>query len=160
MDFEGIDLYLLAKTVHILSSTILFGTGLGIAFFMLRSYFSVKIEEKAYAAQNTVVADYIFTLPAVIIQPISGALLVHLGGFAWTDYWLLATYAIYVLVGCCWIPVIWLQIQLKQMAIHARETKTALPERYNKLFQIWFLLGWPAFIGLLIIFYLMVAKPI
>ncbi len=112
-------LYLIVKTLHILSATVLFGTGAGIAFFMFRSVFTDDIHQKLYATRNTVLADYLFTLPAVIIQPITGAWLVWFVGFNWTDTWLLVTYVLYLLAGICWLPVVWVQIQLKQMALCA-----------------------------------------
>lgn len=153
------DLYLLIKTLHILSSTILFGTGIGIAFFMLRSYFTDNIHEKFYAARNTVLADYFFTFPAVILQPLTGIALIHMGGYGWHDLWLNLTYGIYVIAGLCWLPVVWIQIQLKNMISNSIKQNVALPARYNQLFKIWFLLGWPAFTGLVAIFFLMVIKP-
>ncbi len=152
--------YFIIKTIHILSSTILFGTGIGIAFFMFRSYFTDDIDEKLYAARNTVLADYLFTFPAVVIQPISGAWLVWQGGYYWMDYWLFVTYMIYIFAGICWLPVVWIQIQLKNMLIQSIDDHAELPARYNKLFKIWFLLGWPAFISLVVVFFLMVFKPI
>jgi uncharacterized membrane protein len=154
------DFYLTIKTLHILSSTILFGTGIGIAFFMVRSYFTDSLQEKLYASRNTVLADYLFTLPAVIVQPLSGAWLVWQGGHDWMDLWLSATYAIYLIAGLCWLPVVWIQIQLKTILIECVKTGEELPERYYKLFKIWFLLGWPAFIGLVVVFFLMVMKPV
>ncbi|PCJ96600.1 MAG: hypothetical protein COA45_10845 [Zetaproteobacteria bacterium] len=154
------DVYLIVKTLHILSSTILFGTGIGIAFFMLRSCFTNDIHEKLYAARNTVLADYIFTFPAVIMQPVTGAWLVWQGGYDWMDLWLVITYAIYMIAGLCWLPVVWIQIQLKRMLIHSVESGEELPLRYNQLFKIWFLMGWPAFIGLVVVFFLMVMKPV
>tara|TARA_A200000113_G_scaffold219899_1_gene229235 strand:+ start:295 stop:762 length:468 start_codon:yes stop_codon:yes gene_type:complete len=154
------NLYLIIKTIHILSSTILFGTGIGIAFFMFRSMFTDNMHEKFYAARNTVLADYLFTFPAVIIQPLSGVALIHMVGYDWTDFWLMATYVIYIIAGLCWLPVVWMQIQLKKMVAEALENGKDLPARYHKLFKIWFLLGWPAFVGLIIVFYLMVAKPV
>lgn len=154
------DLYIEIKTLHIISSTILFGTGIGIAYFMLRSWFTNNIQEKLYSARNTVIADYLFTFPAAIIQPISGIALIHMAGFDWTAFWLMATYAIYIIAGLCWLPVVWIQIQLKNICIEASESGSELPERYNKLFKIWFFLGWPAFLGLVAVFYLMVAKPV
>jgi uncharacterized membrane protein len=157
---ETADLYTIVKTLHVVSSTILFGTGLGIAFFMFRSYFTDNIHEKFYAAKNTVLADYCFTLPAVIVQPLTGIALIRLAGYQWNDLWLTATYLIYFAAGLCWIPVVWIQIQLKTMILESMNQNTKLPERYNKLFKIWFLLGWPAFIGLVVVFYLMVAKPV
>lgn len=154
------DLYFVVKTLHIMSATILFGTGVGIAFFMLRSHFTDNIQEKFYVAHNTVLADYLFTLPAVIIQPATGFWLVWQGGYGWMDAWLAWTYVIYIIAGLCWLPVVWIQIQLKNMAKHAVEIGQALPERYHTFFKIWFLLGWPAFIGLVIVFFLMVMKPV
>ncbi len=154
------DIYLIIKTLHILSATILFGTGIGIAFFMLRSYFTNNIHEKLYAARGTVLADYIFTLPAVIVQPLTGLWLVWQGGYGWMDLWLVITYAIYIIAGLCWLPVVWIQIQLKNMLAVAAENGTDLPPRYHSLFKIWFILGWPAFIGLVVVFFLMVFKPI
>lgn len=154
------DLYTAIKLLHILSSTILFGTGIGIAFFMLRSAFTKNIHEKFFAARNTVVADYYFTLPAVIVQPLSGIALIYLGGFQWDDFWLRATYAIYLIAGLCWIPVVWIQIQLKNMIAESIERQSELPPRYHRLFKVWFTLGWPAFIGLVVVFYLMVTKPV
>jgi uncharacterized membrane protein len=153
------DLYFIIRTLHIISSTILFGTGIGIAFFMFRSYFTDNIHEKLYAARNTVLADYYFTLPAVILQPATGFWLVWQGGFYWMDFWLMATYGIYILSGLCWLPVVWIQIQLKNMLVQAVESGAPLPPRYNHLFKIWFMLGWPAFIGLVIVFFLMAFKP-
>lgn len=153
------DLYLLIKTLHILSSTILFGTGIGIAFFMLRSYFTDNIHEKFYAARNTVLADYFFTFPAVVVQPLTGIALIHMGGYGWHDLWLNLTYVIYVIAGLCWLPVVWIQIQLKNMISDSIKHGVDLPARYNQLFKIWFLLGWPAFTGLVAIFFLMVIKP-
>lgn len=154
------DLYAVIKTPHILSSTLLFGTGIGIAFFMFRSLFTNNIHEKFYAARNTVLADYLFTLPAVFIQPISGIALVRMSGFYWDSTWLVATYVIYVITGLCWLPVVWIQIQLKNMCKAAVEDRTELPERYYSLFKLWFVLGWPALGGFIVIFYLMVAKPV
>lgn len=154
------DLYLVVKTIHIISSTILFGTGIGIAFFMFRSYFTNNLGEKLYAARNTVLADYCFTLPAVIIQPLSGIALIYMVGYDWTDLWLMLTYGIYVIAGICWLPVVWIQIQLKCIVAQCIDNNEKLPPRYHTLFKLWFLLGWPAFIGLVVVFYLMVAKPV
>lgn len=153
-------IYFFIKTLHILSATILFGTGIGTAFFFLRSHFTDNIQEKFYAARNTVLADYLFTFPAVIIQPLTGFWLIGLVGYDWTDAWLAWTYVIYIIVGACWLPVVWIQIQLKKMLAESIATNEPLPERYHRLFRLWFILGWPAFIGLVIVFFLMVAKPV
>ena len=152
--------YFIIKVLHIISATILFGTGIGIAFFMFRSLFTDNMHEKYFAAKNTVLADYFFTLPAVILQPATGFYLVLEGGFNWSDYWLVATYTLYAIAGLCWLPVVWLQIQLKRMIQTALHTNSSLPPAYYRYFRIWFILGWPAFGGLVYIFYLMVVKPV
>jgi uncharacterized membrane protein len=154
------DLYLVVKTIHIVSATILFGTGLGTAFFMLRSWHAPDLSEKFFGARTTVLADYLFTAPAAVVQLLTGIWLVQPGGYGWTQTWLLATFALYIVAGLCWLPVVWIQIQLRRMISHSLLTGNALPPRYDRLFRIWFLLGWPAFIGLLIVFFLMVMKPV
>ncbi len=153
------DPYFIIKVIHIISSTVLFGTGLGTAFFMFMSRFSNNLQEKFYAARTTVLADYLFTAPAVILQPLSGAWLIWKGGYDPAATWLMWTYALYVLAGLCWLPVVWIQIRLKQLLKTSIDTGAPLPESYHRLFHIWFLLGWPAFISLVVIFFLMVMKP-
>jgi len=154
------DLYSFIKTIHIITSTILFGTGMGIAFFMLRSCFTENLQEKFYAIRTTVLADYLFTAPAVIIQPLSGFWLVWKGGYDMTALWLMMTYGLYAVAGMCWLPVVWIQIRLKNMLAQSLEQGTPLPENYNQLFKMWFVLGWPAFASLVVIFFLMVVKPV
>lgn len=153
------DVYLVIKTIHILSAAILFGTGIGIAFFMLRSRSIENLSEKHFSTHNTVVADVLFTLPAVIVQPLSGAWLVWQSGYLWSDLWIVLSMVMYVFLGLCWLPVVWIQIQLNSMVIMAQKNNTPLPERYEKLFSLWLMLGWPAFISLIAIFFLMVFKP-
>ncbi len=155
-----IDIYQIIRTLHILSSTILFGTGIAIAFFMYRTHFTNNLSEKLYVAKGTVLADYLFTLPAVIIQPATGIWLIYQGGSSWTDLWLVITYALYFVAGVCWLPVVWIQIELKKILIECVTYNMELPERYYILFKIWFILGWPAFIGLVVIYFLMVLKPV
>lgn len=156
----SMNIYLIVKTVHIISSTVLFGTGVGIAFFMFRSYFTDNLQEKLYAAKGTVIADYVFTLPAVITQFTTGVWLVWKSGYHWAEFWLTATYAIFILAGFCWLPVIWIQVRLRNILLECVENQTIIPDQYVKLFRLWFLLGWPAFIGLIVVFFMMVMKPI
>ena len=151
--------YFLIKTLHIVSATILFGTELGIAFFMFRSWFTDDLREKHFALRTTVLADYLFTAPAAVLQPLTGAWLIWGGGFAWTDGWLLATYVLYAIAAACWLPVVWIQIRLKQMVTTSIDTDAPLPREYQRLFRWWFTLGWPAFLGLVAVFFLMVIKP-
>jgi uncharacterized membrane protein len=153
------DIYLLVKTLHIISAAILFGTGIGIANFMFFGHRGGIPAEQAFSARMTVKADFLFTLPAVIIQPLSGAWLVCQGGFEWNDYWLVVTYALYILAGLCWIPVVAIQIRMKAM-LEARARGEAFSDAaYDRLFAYWFALGWPALGALVIVFWLMVAKP-
>src|SRR5579862_3097439 len=103
------NMYLVVKVLHVISATILFGTGFGIAFFMFRSHFTDDLQQKLYAVRTTVLADYLFTAPAAFVQPLTGLWLVWKGGFEWLDTWLVATYAIYILAALCWLPVVWIQ---------------------------------------------------
>lgn len=146
------------KLIHILSSTILFGTGIGTAFFMLQAYRSKNIDAITIVSKYVILADYIFTTPAVIIQPLTGYLLMLQLGHSFSEQWLKWTIVFYILIGSCWLPVVWLQIKLHAMALHAKNTNTELPRKFHDYFQSWFILGWPAFIMVIIIFYLMVFK--
>ena len=152
--------YLLVKTVHIISSTVLFGTGIGIAFFFLMGTRSGDPAAAWFAARTTAVADMIFTLTAGLVQPISGLALVHLTGVDPFAPWLAATYAIYAIALACWLPVVRLQLQIRD-AYRARLDGATIDEALlARRIRTWFVLGWPAFVGLVIVFWLMVAKPI
>lgn len=153
------DLYFFVKTLHIISATIVFGTGIGIANFMLFGHRSGLMRERAFAARMTVKADFLFTLPSVIVQPATGAWLIWQGGFRWDDRWLVLTYGLYGLAGLCWIPVVLVQLRMKAM-LEAQLRGEPFDEFvYNRLFRLWFALGWPAFGSLLVVFWLMVTKP-
>ncbi|SNS67690.1 MULTISPECIES: DUF2269 domain-containing protein [unclassified Azospirillum] len=153
------DDYVLLKYVHILSSTLLFGTGLGTAFHGWMANRSGNLSAAAVVNRNVVWADWLFTTPAVIVQPITGVWLALLAGYRMDSGWLLMAILLYLLVGGCWLPVVWLQIRMRHMAEAALAAGTGLPPLYHRYAALWFALGWPAFIGVLAIFYLMVAKP-
>jgi len=153
------DLYFLIKTIHIISATILFGTGLGIAFFMFRGWYAEDPREKLFAIRTTVLADYVFTAPAAVVQPATGVWLIWTGGFSWADHWLVVTYVLYVIAALCWLPVVWIQIRLKQIVAACLSSHAPLPAEYHRLYRLWFILGWPAFVGLIAVFFLMVVKP-
>lgn len=153
------ELYFIVKTLHVLSATVLFGTGAGVALFMLRGQLSGVPAARQFTASTTVQADLLFTLPAVIVQPLSGAWLVWHGGFDWTDRWLVMTYALYLLAGACWLPVVAIQIRIKRMLDAEAAGERLDAAAYSRLLRWWFALGWPAFGGLIMVFYLMVAKP-
>ncbi|MGH6770767.1 MAG: DUF2269 family protein [Xanthobacteraceae bacterium] len=147
------------KLIHIVGAAVLFGTGLGIAFFMWMAHRSGDAAVVAGTARTVVIADGLFTASAVIVQPVSGALLAWMIGYSPWESWIVTSLALYVLVGLCWLPVVWIQVNLRDLATAAVENKTALPPRYYRLFRLWFLLGWPAFIGVIAIFALMIWKP-
>jgi uncharacterized membrane protein len=151
--------YLLLKLVHIISSTILFGTGLGSAFYFWRAHRQADLQARYFAVRNVVMADWMFTTPAVIIQPITGFALMHFLYLGLTTHWIMLTLLLYVFTGACWIPVVWLQIQMKKLLEEALSNNGTLPFSYNRYYNYWFYLGWPAFTSVIVIFYLMVFKP-
>jgi uncharacterized membrane protein len=151
--------YLLLKWVHVISSTVLLGTGAGIAFFMWHAHRTRDVRVIAAVAAGVVRADFIFTATAVVVQPLSGLALIHRLGLPLSLPWIHWSLALYVLVGCCWLPVVWLQVRMRNLARIALESGTALPGSYHRCFRYWFALGWPAFAGVLAIFWLMVTKP-
>lgn len=155
-----IDPYLTAKWVHILSSTILFGTGLGTALHLWLTHLSRNVAAIAVATRNTVRADWAFTLPSVIVQPLSGAILIELTGYDWYEGWLLLTLVLYGLAGACWLVVLKLQLRMRDLAAAAQQAGEDLPEEYFRCARIWFALGWPAFIAVIVIFWLMVNRPV
>ena len=153
------DLVLLLKLVHVLGAAVLFGTGAGIAFFMLMAHRTRDAATIAATARVVVIADAIFTAGAVILQPISGTALAWTIGYPLSASWIVASLALYVLVGLCWLPVVWIQIQLRDLARASAGQGKPLPPRYFSLFRVWFWLGWPAFLGMVAIFALMLWKP-
>lgn len=151
--------YLVIKWLHILSSVLLAGTGFGTAFYLFFANRSGSVAAQAVVARLVVKADLWFTTPAVIIQPLSGLWLVTMAGWPLTAPWLVLSIALYLLAGACWLPVVWLQLRLARMAQHAVDTQQPLPARYWRYARIWEALGYPAFIAVVIVFYLMVNKP-
>lgn len=151
--------YLLLKWLHILSSTLLFGTGLGTAFYMWQAHRSGDVAFLARVAQSVVVADWVFTTPAVIVQPLTGVAMALLAGFPLNSSWLLLSLLLYVLIGACWLPVVWLQIRVRDMAVQAEEQGLPLDPQVHRYLRFWYALGWPAFLGVMVIFALMVFKP-
>lgn len=151
--------YLLVKWVHIISSTILFGTGIGSAFYMFMANRRGQVSDVYFATRHVVFADWIFTTPAIIIQLISGLWLVELAGYAYTDNWIIWALILYVFSGVCWLPVVWIQLKMRDYAKAANEENSELTDVYWKLDKWWISLGSLAFPAVIIIFYLMVFKP-
>lgn len=151
--------YLIVKWLHILSSTLLFGTGLGSAFYMFFASLSRDARVIAVVVRYVVIADWAFTTPTIVIQPITGFYLVHLAGFPVESAWITWTVALYLLAGACWLPVVWMQIKMRNMAQLAAENDRPLPDLYWTYLRRWVALGIIAFLALVVVFYLMVAKP-
>lgn len=143
----------IVRLVHIVSASILFGTGLGIAFFMLRAHLSGNEEAMAVTTSNVVLADWIFTAPAVIVQAITGLWLTYKLSLPMDSLWFVLVISLFVLVGLCWIPVVRIQIRIRNIiAIGGRS------DEYQGLMKLWVSLGVPAFLGVLALYFLMVSK--
>ena len=145
--------------VHVLSGAVLFGTGLGIAFFMVWAHRTRDAATIAAVSRIVVVADFLFTATAVVVQPLTGAALALALGWSLTEPWLLATYALYVFIGACWLPVVAIQIRMARLAREAAAAGLALPDAYHRLYRVWFTLGWPAFAAVIAIYALMLIRP-
>lgn len=152
-------LYLLLKLLHIIGATVLFGTGAGIAFFMLMAHRTGDPRLIAHTAGVVVVADTVFTATAVVLQPATGAALAHLTGMSLTQGWIALSLALYGVTGAFWLPVVWMQVRMRNLAQVAAANGTALPPSYHRLWRLWFAFGFPAFGAVLAILWLMTAKP-
>jgi uncharacterized membrane protein len=144
---------------HVIGASVLLGTGAGIAFFMLLAHRTGNPAHIAHVTGTVVIADTIFTATAAILQPITGAWLAYEIGWPLMSGWVLLSLILYVVVGLFWLPVVWIQIQLRDLAREAAAAGTPLPHRYHRLFRIWFACGFPAFISVLAILWLMLNKP-
>ena len=153
------DLYILIKVAHVIGAAVLLGTGAGIAFFMLMAHRTRDPALIAHTAGIVVLADAVFTATAVIAQPITGAALAYIVGYPILSGWIGLSLVLYVVTGLCWLPVVWIQLKLRDLAAAAAREGTHLPHRYFRLFRVWFVLGFPAFAAVLAIVWLMIAKP-
>jgi len=152
--------YVVVKWLHILSSTLLFGTGIGSAWYMLFANVSRDVRAIAVVGKYVVIADWLFTATTAVIQPATGFYMAHLAGYPLTSKWIMWSVILYVLAGACWLPVVWLQIRLRDIAAAAARDGTALPPLYWTYFKTWVGLGVPAFIAFVFIFWFMVVKPV
>ncbi len=151
--------YLFLKTLHILSSVILVGTGFGSAFYLFCANRSKSVPAQAVVARIVVLADWIFTTPAAIVQPVTGLLMLSMAGWSLTTPWVMWSIILYLFAGACWLPVVWLQIRMKGMADLAVREGMALPAQYWQYARWWEGLGYPAFTAMLVVYFLMVNKP-
>jgi len=153
-------LYLLLKTLHILSSTLLFGTGLGSVYCALRAWRSGELPVIATTFRHLVTAAWLLIATNAVFQPLSGLALAKLAGWPLNHLWLLWSTGLFVFAGLCWLPVLWLQMRVRDLASQALRDGTPLPAQAQRYMRIWFVLGWPAFLAFIAIFWLMVAKPL
>jgi len=147
------------KYLHVIGAVVILGTGTGIAFFMLMAHLS---EDAAFIGRTgsvVVLADKLFTATAVVVQPVTGYLLMRESGFPFSEGWIVASLVLYAVAGAFWLPVVWIQAQMRDLALQAAAAGAPLPDRYQRLFRIWFLFGFPGFGAVMLILWLMIAKP-
>ena len=151
--------YFVLKFLHVIGSTVLLGTGAGIAFFMLAAHLSGNPATIAGTARIVVRADFLFTATAVIVQPVTGVLLAQNIGYSLLDGWIAWSIVLYFFTGAFWLPVVWMQMRMRDLAAAAMRENRPLPPQYHRLFRWWFAFGFPAFAAVLAIFWLMIARP-
>jgi uncharacterized membrane protein len=152
--------YFTLKTLHILSMVLLFGTGLGRAFYKWMADRDGNVAHIAITNRHVVLADWLFTTPTIIFQPVSGLAMAWLAGWPLMTPWIAASFALYLLAGACWLPVVWLQIQMAKIAADSAARQVPLPPRYWRMARLWFWLGVPAFVAMVLVVVLMTFKHI
>lgn len=151
--------YFVLKYLHVIGAAVLLGTGAGIAFFMLLTNRTGNPLVIANVARMVVIADFVFTATAVLVQPITGVLLAIEVGYSLLEGWIVLSIILYVVTGIFWLPVVWMQSRMRILARAAANAGEPLPKSYHRLFRWWFLFGFPAFAAVLAIFWLMIARP-
>ena len=152
-------LYFALKFLHVIGAAVLLGTGAGIAFFMLLAHRTGDAATIAGIARIVVIADFLFTATAVVIQPVTGLLLARKVGYTLSEGWIVLSMLLYLVTGAFWLPVVWMQMRMRGLAAAAVEARAPLPAAYHRLFRWWFVFGFPAFAAVLVIIWLMIAKP-
>ena len=152
--------FLILKTLHILSAVVLLGTGFGTAFHLWATHLRGDPRAIAVAARNTVLADWLFTATSGVVQPVTGVTLAFAGGYDLRSSWLVAAYVLYAIAGLCWLKVVLLQLRIVRIAAACVKENAPLPPAYFQAMRLWFALGWPAFLGLIAVVWLMVAQPV
>lgn len=153
------EIVMLLRWAHVLGACVLIGTGSGIAFFMVMANRTRDPVAVAHTARIVVIADWLFTASAVVIQPITGMLLARGLGWPLDTPWIVTSIGLYILIGVFWLPVVWMQIRMRDLAMAAVRDGSALPQAYHRLYRLWFACGFPAFGAILVIVWLMLARP-
>jgi uncharacterized membrane protein len=151
--------YFILKFLHVIGATVLLGTGAGIAFFMLMAHRTGRTQTIADTARVVVIADFIFTATAVVFQPITGIALARTVGYPLSEGWIVLSMILYLVTGAFWLPVVWMQARMRKLAAEAAASGGPLPVAYHRLFRLWFAFGFPAFTAVVVIFWLMIARP-
>jgi uncharacterized membrane protein len=151
--------YLALKYLHVIGAAVLLGTGAGIAFFMVLAHRTGEPATVAAVARMVVVADFLFTASAVVAQPITGLLLVWIVGYSLWEGWIALSILLYLVTGAFWLPVVWMQLRMRDLAEAAARAGEPMPPAYRRLYRTWFAFGFPAFAAVLGIFWLMIARP-
>lgn len=151
--------YFILKAIHITSAAVLFGTGLGIAFFKWITDRTGEVAAIRVVSEKVVLADWLFTLPAIVVQAATGFALARLMGYPLSRGWLAWSIALFIFAGACWIPVVWLQIRMRDLARASGIERNQVPPEYRAYARLWFWLGVPGFAAVILVFWLMVAKP-
>ncbi len=151
--------YTALKIIHVVSACILFGTGLGTAAYMLFANQTHNLNIIVKATRQVVKADWLFTTTSGIVQAVTGFAMAFLKGYSFASLWLAGAIAGYLIAGVCWLPVVYLQIQMHKIARQCLIQKQPLPQQYYRYYRNWFILGWPAFVSLIAVYYFMVAQP-
>jgi uncharacterized membrane protein len=152
--------YLFAKWLHILSSTVLFGTGVGSAFYLLTAALTRNTAVVAHVSRWVVRADWLFTATTAVLQPLTGLWMMRLAALPASTKWIVWSLSLYALAMACWLPVVWLQIRMRDLSLLAAQDGLPLPPAFWHCFRWWFALGIPALLAFLAIFWLMVAKRV
>jgi len=150
--------YSILKWIHILSSTVLFGTGIGLAFYFFAAHQMSSLPAIKFTTRMVVLGDLLFTTPAGIVQIVSGVLLINTLGLEYSEPWLFYALCLFVFAGVCWLPVVWMQVKMRDIAQTVSKIED-MPAQYWKLHRLWVLLGTLAFPALVAVFWLMVTKP-
>jgi len=153
------DLFVVLKILHVAGACVLLGTGTGIAFFFFVANRTGDVATIAAVGRIVALADAVFTATAAVLQPVTGVALALTAGYALTEPWLLASIALYVLVGACWLPVVWIQMRLRDLAAASADAGAPLPAAYHRLYRLWLALGVPGFGGTIAILALMLWRP-
>ena len=152
-------LYFALKFLHVIGAAVLLGTGAGIAFFMLMAHRSGDAHVIAGVARIVVIADFLFTATAVVLQPLTGLALVHISGYPLGEGWIVLSILLYLVTGAFWLPVVFFQMRMRDLATAAARAAEPLPRLYHRLYWTWFAFGFPAFAAVLAIFWLMITRP-